>query len=195
MKDTRENIIDQAYSLFLTRSYEAVSINDISKAIGFTKGALYHHFINKEELFKAVIDKYVKLDYLSSPNLENTLAQFIEETIVKASEILKNIFGEKPSYIPINYMALAIDAFRHYPGFAAEKEQLLTREIEKIKLVLNHAIAQGEIRKDINTEIMATNFFSISLGIVQNLFYNNSPKLAVKSLKEQLKEFYKLLKI
>jgi len=56
MNDTREYIIDESYKLFLNRSYEAVSISVISDAIGFTKGALYHHFKNKEELFKAVID-------------------------------------------------------------------------------------------------------------------------------------------
>jgi len=59
MTDTKEYIIDQAYKLFLTKSYEAVSISDISNAIGLTKGALYHHFLTKEELFKAVIDKYL----------------------------------------------------------------------------------------------------------------------------------------
>ena len=58
MNDTRDFIIDEAYKLFLTQSYEAVSISTISEAIGLTKGALYHHFTNKEDLFKAVIDKH-----------------------------------------------------------------------------------------------------------------------------------------
>ena len=52
MENTKEFIIDEAFKLFLDHSYEAVSISDISQAIGFTKGALYHHFKNKEELFK-----------------------------------------------------------------------------------------------------------------------------------------------
>jgi AcrR family transcriptional regulator len=57
MKDTKEYIINEARKLFLKHSYEAVSIRDISQAIGLTKGSLYHHFKNKEELFKSVIDK------------------------------------------------------------------------------------------------------------------------------------------
>ena len=59
MSDTRDYIIDKAHSLFLSRSYEAVSISEISKAIGFTKGALYHHFKSKDELFKAVVENYL----------------------------------------------------------------------------------------------------------------------------------------
>ncbi len=195
MNDTREYIIDQAYGLFLQRSYEAVSISEISKAIGFTKGALYHHFTNKEDLFKAVIDKYLILNEISLTDPEISLNQLISHTVEKAGTVVHKIQGKQPTFVPISYMALIIDAFRHYPGFATEKEQMLTKEISKIKHVLDAAVASGEIRKDINTEIMATNYFSITIGMAQNLLHNNSPKMALKALEEQLQEFYKILKI
>ena len=195
MNDTREYIIEQAFSLFLSRSYEAVSINDISQAIGLTKGALYHHFTNKEELFKAVIDKYLVLSEISLHGPEVTLKQLIDHTMTKANEIITGFFSNQPNFIPVNYMALIIDAMRHYPGFAVEKEQWLTKEVEKIKFVFDQAIARGEIRHDINTEIMATNYFSLTLGVAASLFHNNSPEMALKSLKEQFDELYKLLKI
>jgi TetR/AcrR family transcriptional regulator, transcriptional repressor for nem operon len=195
MSDTREYIIDQSYSLFLSRSYEAVSISDISKAIGFTKGALYHHFTNKEELFKAVIDKYLKINELSLFSDTITLADFIEESVNCAKQTLLLILGEKPAFIPISYISLFIDAFRHYPQFAQDKEELLTREVEKIKTVMDNAVKRGEIRNDINTSLMATNYFSISMGIAQNMLHNNSPQMAIDSLHEQLQEFYKVIKI
>jgi TetR/AcrR family transcriptional regulator, transcriptional repressor for nem operon len=195
MSDTREYIIDQAFSLFLSRSYEAVSISDISKAIGLTKGALYHHFTNKEDLFKAVIDKHLIITEISLPGPNTTLKQLISQTVAKSSEIVNSLFSNHPTFVPVSFMALIIDALRHYPDFAAEKEQLFTREVEKIKYVLDHAVASGEIRNDINTEIMATNYFSLTLGIAQNLYHNNSPKMALDSLKAQFEELYKLLKI
>ncbi len=195
MSDTKEFIVDQAYSLFLSRSYEAVSISDISKAIGFTKGALYHHFTNKENLFKAVIDKYLIINELNISNTKITLAQFIEESINHTRKIIHGIFGEVPTFVPINYISLIIDAFRHYPGFASEKENLFTNEIEKIKTIMDNAIALGEIRKDINTSYMAANFFSISMGMAPNLLHNNSPQLAIDSMRDQMYELYKILKI
>ena len=194
MNDTREYIIEESYKLFLSRSYEAVSISDISNAIGFTKGALYHHFKNKEDLFKAIIDKYLIITELSKTSNEMTLSQFIEEAIKKAKDILHGIFGEKPAYIPINYFSLAIDALRHYPGFASNKDSLLITEISNIEKILEKAIKRGEIRQDINIKLTAMNFFSLSLGVATNLLHNNSPQLAIKSLKDQLNEFYKLLK-
>lgn len=57
MKDTKDLILKTAYNMFLYNNYEAVTINNIIKAAGLTKGALYHYYISKEELFKAVVDK------------------------------------------------------------------------------------------------------------------------------------------
>jgi len=196
MSDTREYIIDQSYSLFLSRSYEAVSISDISNAIGFTKGALYHHFKNKEELFMAVIDKYLPFENFFT-SIENvTLQQYIEESVKTAENIVQSIFGEKPNFLPLNYMALFIDAFRHYPKFAKEKDQLIQRELEKIQIILRNAIEKGEVRKDINVEYMALNFFSLGLGIASNLIRNNNtPKQAIDLLSCQLNELYRIIKI
>lgn len=57
MSDTKDDILEAATKLFLQRSYDAVSIKDITEAVGVTKGALYHHFSSKEELFSEVIGR------------------------------------------------------------------------------------------------------------------------------------------
>jgi TetR/AcrR family transcriptional regulator, transcriptional repressor for nem operon len=195
MSDTREFIIDQAYRLFLSRSYEAVSISEISKAIGFTKGALYHHFKNKEELFKAVIDKYLPFEKYFAPEENFTLREFIEITIKSADEIVNNIFNELPGFIPLSYLALYIDAFRHYPEFARQKDRLVQGELEKIKGIIVRSIERGEIRKDIKPEFMAMNFFSLTIGMAGNLLQNNSPEFAIETLRNQFYELYKIMKI
>jgi TetR/AcrR family transcriptional regulator, transcriptional repressor for nem operon len=195
MSETREYIIDQAYRLFLNSSYEAVSISEISKAIGFTKGALYHHFTNKEELFKAVIDKYLPFEKYFVPTEDFTVKEFIEVSIKTADEIVHSIFSDKPGFIPISYLALFIDAFRHYPEFAKEKDRSIQGELEKIKRIIRKGIENGEIRKEINADFMAMNFFSITAGIAGNLVQNNSPAVSIEMLRNQLYELYKLMKV
>jgi TetR/AcrR family transcriptional repressor of nem operon len=195
MSDTREFIIDQAYRLFLSRSYEAVSISEISKAIGFTKGALYHHFKNKEELFKAVINKYLPIEKYFAPVEDITVKEYIDASIDTADEIIQNIFGNNLGFIPLTYLALFIDAFRHYPEYAKEKERLIQGELEKIKVIVIKSIEKGEIRKDINPDFMAMNFLSISTGLAGNLVQNYSPELAIEMLRNQFYELYKLMKV
>ena len=44
-------IMSAAEELLVIRSYSEVSMNEIAEAAGVTKGALYHHFDSKEELY------------------------------------------------------------------------------------------------------------------------------------------------
>ena len=193
MNDTRELIIDRAFDLFLTRSYEAVSISDISSAIGFTKGALYHHFTNKEDLFKAVIDKYLDFTGTECDIEKVTLSEYNELVTNNAKKMMIKLFGGN-KLVPLNYLTLIADGFRHYQGFAASKESFFNTEINKTKIILDNAIKRGEIRKDINTAVIARTYFSTTVGLAGNMLQNYSMEESITSLKEQLDELLKLLK-
>lgn len=49
--ETRDAVIRAARQLFASLGYAAASVAAIAEAAGVTKGALFHHFENKEELF------------------------------------------------------------------------------------------------------------------------------------------------
>jgi AcrR family transcriptional regulator len=51
---TITELVETARKLFGQDGYAATSINDIAHESGMTKGAVYHHFEGKTELFKAV---------------------------------------------------------------------------------------------------------------------------------------------
>jgi AcrR family transcriptional regulator len=51
---TRGAIIDAAKELFAERGFEQTSITDILKLAGISRGALYHHFAAKEDVFASV---------------------------------------------------------------------------------------------------------------------------------------------
>ncbi len=58
-KATRESLITTARGLFGDRGYDATSVGAVLEAAGAARGALYHHFATKEELFDAVLDREV----------------------------------------------------------------------------------------------------------------------------------------
>ncbi len=194
MADTREYIIDKAYRLFLNKSYEAVSISDISHSIGLTKGALYHHFVNKEDLFKAVCDKYLSVIGLVDLQENTSVAELIQMTVEHVRKIVLTICIDDTPFIPANYLSLLIDALRHYPGYAEEGGKFFTLVIDKLKLILDNAVKNGEVRNDIDTYTTALNFFSLSVGIAANIFRQNSPDEAVETLHSQLIELYKIVR-
>lgn len=56
-ESTRNELIQAAKSLFGEQGYAETSTDEIVLRAGVTKGALYHHFAGKEELFRAVYEE------------------------------------------------------------------------------------------------------------------------------------------
>ena len=56
---TREALMEAAARLFEAKGLAATSITDIVDEAGYTTGALYSNFANKEELFVAVLERQV----------------------------------------------------------------------------------------------------------------------------------------
>lgn len=54
---TRATLIATARGLFARRGYPDVSVDEIVQAARLTKGALYHHFRDKQELFRGVVEQ------------------------------------------------------------------------------------------------------------------------------------------
>ena len=54
-RNTREEILDVALSLFSTKGYDATSLSDISSMLGISKAALFKHFDSKEEILDSII--------------------------------------------------------------------------------------------------------------------------------------------
>lgn len=53
---TRGAILAAANALFAGRGFSATSVDDIARAAGVAKGAVYHHFPSKEAVFEAVFE-------------------------------------------------------------------------------------------------------------------------------------------
>lgn len=54
---TRAALISAGRRLFGEHGFAATSIEDLASAAGVTRGALYHHFESKEDLFAAVFEQ------------------------------------------------------------------------------------------------------------------------------------------
>ena len=63
MKNTKEKILETALELFAAKGYEAVSVSDIAGKLSMTKGALYKHYTNKQDILDSIILRMEEMDY------------------------------------------------------------------------------------------------------------------------------------
>lgn len=54
---TRQALLDAARALFVSKGYGATSTPDICATTSTTRGALYHHFADKRDLFRHVLQR------------------------------------------------------------------------------------------------------------------------------------------
>src|SRR5438270_3080719 len=55
---SRRQVLDAALRLFSTRGFRATSVREIADAAGVSTGNLYHHFPDKEAIFRTLLDEF-----------------------------------------------------------------------------------------------------------------------------------------
>jgi len=65
---SKAHILNAALDLFSHQGYRATSIRDVADAAGVSTGNVYHHFKDKEAIFRALLDEYWAA--IEDPNLE-----------------------------------------------------------------------------------------------------------------------------
>lgn len=56
-KSTKEKILEAALDMFSERGYDAVGVDEIAEAIGYTGPSIYRHFKGKEEILNTLIQE------------------------------------------------------------------------------------------------------------------------------------------
>lgn len=62
-EQTRERILATAEPMILRQGFAGTSLDDILKATKLTKGAFFHHFKGKNDLARALVERYARNDY------------------------------------------------------------------------------------------------------------------------------------
>ncbi len=82
---TIQRILDTAERLFIEKGYDAASLQDIIDATGLSKGAIYHHFSSKEDIFYSVCDRIGQRN-------SQVLAQVRDDPALNGLDKLRAIF-------------------------------------------------------------------------------------------------------
>ena len=164
--DTRNKILEAAFQEVHRVGFQAASLKNILKETGLTKGALYHHFPNKQALGYAIVDEVLRefvLQYWITPLKEiNNPIVALKSCIIEAG---KQMTAEDIELgCPLNNlsqeMSLIDEGFRiRIEGIYQEWRQAITEAIMRGK-------EQGIIKTEINTQQFSMVFIATLEGCI-----------------------------
>jgi len=161
-KATKKSILNAAAACFSEKGYDKTDVDQICRKANLTKGAFYHHFSSKQELFLEMLNQWVRrvaglLD-LNEFKSKNTL-----ELILSIPEKFKPAFEEVDKQLPI-FLQLFIKA-------------ISDKDLNKMALksynefltfftaIIKQGIKDGSIKK-VKPDDAAKVLFSLTIGLL-----------------------------
>lgn len=160
---TRQNIIAKSMQLFSVKGYFNTSIADIVQAAGLTKGGLYGHFRNKEEIWYAVYEECARVWKKVVFNGVKDLPDPLERIARVIENNLKDYLGGGIFEGGCFLLNSLVDLAGQSPAMSNHVLQGFMSFCALIRKWLAEAEQQGLLRAGLNHQEIA-NFLVISLN-------------------------------
>ena len=160
--DPKKTLVQTALKLFASRGYHAVSIADIVRESGCTRGALYYYFSSKEELGYAAIDESFRLF------VEQGAASHMATEGHPIDRLLKFV-DDLPSSVKLETtgdLAAGVGArmASMHDGFRRRVEERLNALANDFVAILSKGVANGQIADSVDPRVLAHLCFIVSQG-------------------------------
>lgn len=180
---------EAAFQLFAEKGYAATSIDDITKQAGYTKGAFYTHFNNKEEIFLQIMDERMLMLH---QQIQEGITGKIDSTDTK--ELVNNIFNfllESTQNETWTSMYIEFIANSNRISEIQNKLSIMYRDWkELIKNMLDILVSKKQITPKISNEDLAVAIIALFDGF--NIQHHVDRTV---ELKKQIKIIHHLLGI
>lgn len=162
---TRQALLKAAIKVFSQQGYAATRLEDIAEAAGVTRGAVYHHFGGKAELFAEIVENASQTgDRAVQRAIQagGTFLEVIQRILIYTVQMLHEDreYRASMALLLFNWDSpdlLAMRAGRQEHGQAA---------MEQIVGFYRMALDQGAIRAGIDPEIAARSFSAYQNGLM-----------------------------
>ncbi|HMI41587.1 MAG TPA: helix-turn-helix domain-containing protein [Sphingomicrobium sp.] len=132
-ENTHRLLLDAAERVFVRLGYQGATLDGIAAEAGFTKGAVYWHFRNKEALFLELLADGMKRNAGAAEQILNLLAEKPE----RLDDALGEWFDQFDANSNVPLLGLEMDMeSRRNPSFAALLDQVVGRQRKTVSRIL-----------------------------------------------------------
>lgn len=156
-QDVRERLLEAGVQTFSKSGFNGCSVQDITDTAGVPKGSFYNHFESKEALGAAALEHYWsdggacdQLKILNQPGTSacERLRAYFEQATLDMSRL-----GFTCGCLIGNMAAEQSD---HSPLIAAQLSAIFAGWTRRVGQCIGEAQAAGEIRSEVDPELLAT---------------------------------------
>lgn len=155
-----ESLLQVAVRLFNERGYDGTSMEDLSRKLGITKSAIYHHVPSKEELLRLAVDR--ALDGLFAVAAETT--ELDGRAIDRLEHLVRGSVLVLADRLPFVTLLLRVRGNTKVERAAVARRRefdLLVTDLVK------QAEAEGDIRPDVDPAVTARLIFGMVNSLIE----------------------------
>ena len=191
LKENKKNqILDAAFAVFIDKGYAETTMDDIVHKSNMSKGAIYHYYNSKKELFLSLIDHwevYSFPDFYSKGNDEKKAS----EVLMNLAEVVLDVFNNKKHVFlaEIEFWALS-----NKDTDVKKKSRILYGKLLYLfELILKKGIREKEFKK-MDTKVVAMTILTSLQGINWFCLYEDTQVSAEDYLKTSMAMLIESLK-
>lgn len=169
MKDSRDHILTTAFRLFFAKGFKEVTMAELVRESGLSKGAFYHYFESKADLYDAVLEKFLV------SNLDQLAARYDQGLSLRDN--LKSLFGQSAGMVEqirnsddaassgmFNYL-LFLQRAMQKPGFRDRVIHFNRQYEQGFASWIADAQSRGEIVKTLDPLVLARHMIGLMKGL------------------------------
>ncbi len=163
---TREQLLKKALAVFSQKGYAATTLQDIARETEVTRGAIYHHFGSKAELYNTLISEYSEKG--------NDIVQQAASEGGTLLDILRRVFVRQLCIIEDDpEMRALMELALFKTGLVPELEEGRQRQIESgmglvdmLAGIMNQGLEQGLLHSVGDPREMARAYIAFQNGLI-----------------------------
>jgi len=178
--DKKNQILDAALQIFVKKGYSETRMDDIAQVSGMSKGAIYHHYSSKKDLFLELIDFW---ELYCFPNILDKKYKN-RSASGKLREIVKDVIITFKNKKYVFLAELEIWSLSNHDDVVRNKTKLLYMNLLKLfSNIIKDGIENSEF-KNINIKIAALSIMTSLQGVIWFSIFENSELSAEEYLTE-----------
>lgn len=167
-QETRNRILDFAEHVFNEKGVSRTSLDDLARAAGVTRGAIYWHFRNKAELFDAMMARIT----LPMEEVAKRAGQEVHDPLAYVRSCALNVLKRTATDPQCQRV---FDIVCHKCEYVDEMAELKARHLEcrseclnEIERAFANAIAKGQLPAGVNPRRAAVVLHALIDGMIAN---------------------------